>query len=138
MRANKIQVNQRIYVKDFIGDPDKMAGSHFSGWTKYINQAGKKHLMTDINSGRPIQEKGITTPEQGRSNPSGEVSARDSEQFSNQMENENHNNTETAAETEEELVTPEEQLRELMQKQAVREHSERQKEMVEEMKKNFE
>ena len=35
MRANKIQVNQRIYVKDFIGDPDKMAGSHFSGSTNY-------------------------------------------------------------------------------------------------------
>ena len=26
-----LNVNQRIYVKDFIGDPDKMAGGHFSG-----------------------------------------------------------------------------------------------------------
>ena len=33
MRANKIQVNPRIYVKDFIGNPDKMAGGHFSGWS---------------------------------------------------------------------------------------------------------
>ena len=35
MRANKIQVNRRIYVKDFVDDPDKMAGGHFSGWTNY-------------------------------------------------------------------------------------------------------
>ena len=40
MRANKIRVNQRIYVKDFIGDPDKMAGGHFSGWTKYKHPTG--------------------------------------------------------------------------------------------------
>ena len=34
MRANTMQVNPCIYVKDFIGDPDKMAGSHFSGSTR--------------------------------------------------------------------------------------------------------
>ena len=40
MRADKIQVNQRIYVKDFIGDPDKMAGGHFSVWTMYHTRMG--------------------------------------------------------------------------------------------------
>ena len=91
--------------------------------------------MTDINTGRPIQENGITTPEQGRRQPSDEVSARDSEQFSNQMENEDNNAELTTAE---ESVTPEQELRELMKKQSMQEHIERHKEMTEDVKKNFE
>ena len=50
MRANKIQVNPRIYVKDFIGDPDKMAGGYFSGWNNCILQE-KDITEEQINPG---------------------------------------------------------------------------------------
>ena len=72
MRGNKIQVNQRIYVKDFIGDADKMAGGHFSGSTSYnlIFYFLKENTMHSITG------KAITTGHRPSPNTDAAASAK--------------------------------------------------------------
>ena len=50
MVASKIQVNQRIYVMDFIGDSDKVAGSYFSG----LNKSQENNMKHYAVMGHPI------------------------------------------------------------------------------------